>query len=130
MKKTILTMLLALIAVAGQAKNTIVWEAPTVAYSDVPYFVIQKVEMTKERTALYVSIQLLPGAGFQISRGSYLQANGKQYAIAGSDCLELSKWTILGDNAKKDFVLYFKPLPLNTKEFDFIEGLAPNDFKV
>jgi thiol-disulfide isomerase/thioredoxin len=130
MKKTILTILLALIAVAGQAKKTIVWETPTVAYSDVPYFVIQKVEMTKERTALYVSIHLLPGAGFQISRGSYLQANGKQYAIAGSDSLELSKWTILDDSAKKNFVLYFKPLPLNTKEFDFIEGLAPNDFKV
>ena len=130
MKKTILTILLGLIAFVGQAKKTIVWEAPSAAYSDVPYFVIQKVEMTKERTALYASIRLLPGAGFQISNHSYLQAYGEQYAIMGSDSLALNKWTVLDDNAVKDFVLYFKPLPLNTKEFDFIEGLAPNDFKI
>ena len=32
-KKTIITILLALAAMAGQAKKTIVWENPSVAYS-------------------------------------------------------------------------------------------------
>ena len=56
MKQTIITILLALVAMTGQAKKTIVWENPSVAYSAIPYFQIQKVEMTKEKTAMYVRI--------------------------------------------------------------------------
>ena len=74
--KTIITILLVLIAVAGQAKKTIVWENPSVAYSAIPYFQIQKVEMTKEKTVMYVRMALLPGYGFRISKDSYLQTNG------------------------------------------------------
>ena len=67
-KKTIITILLALAAMAGQAKKTIVWENPSVAYSVIPYFQIQKVEMTKEKTAMYVRMDhLLPGFRFRIS---------------------------------------------------------------
>jgi len=36
-KKTIITALLALVAMAGQAKKTIVWENPSVAYTNFPY---------------------------------------------------------------------------------------------
>ena len=75
--KSILTILLAFVAMAGQARKTIVWESPSVAYSAIPYFQIQKVEMTKEKTAMYVRMALLPGYGFRISEDSYLQTNGK-----------------------------------------------------
>ena len=34
-KHTIITILLALVAMAGQAKKTIVWENPSVAYSRI-----------------------------------------------------------------------------------------------
>jgi thiol-disulfide isomerase/thioredoxin len=131
MKKTIITILLALVAMAGQAKKTIVWENPSVAYSAIPYFQIQKVEMTKEKTAMYVRMALLPGYGFRISEESYLQTNGKQYRINGSDGIPLGgDFIILDDSGRKDFVLYFNPLPLDTKEFDFLEGLAEGDYKV
>ena len=130
-KKTIITILLALVAMAGQAKKTIVWENPSVAYSAIPYFQIQKVEMTKEKTAMYVRMALLPGYGFRISEDSYLQTNGKQYRIIGSDSIPLGgDYIVLDDSGRKDFVLYFKPLPLDTKEFDFLEGLAKGDYKV
>ena len=130
-KKTIITILLALIAMSGQAKKTIVWENPSVAYSAIPYFQIQKVEMTKEKTAMYVRMALLPGYGFRISKDSYLQTNGKQYRIIGSDSIPLGgDFIILDDSGRKDFVLHFKPLPLDTKEFDFLEGLAQGDYKV
>ena len=60
-KKTIINALLLLVALTGQAKKTIVWENPSVAYSVIPYFQIQKVEMTKEKTAMYVRmVQSLP----------------------------------------------------------------------
>jgi len=39
-KKTIITILLALVTMTGQAKKTIVWENPSVAYSAIPYFQI------------------------------------------------------------------------------------------
>ena len=131
MKQTIITILLALVAMTGQAKKTIVWENPSVAYSAIPYFQIQKVEMTKEKTAMYVRMALLPGYGFRISEDSYLQTNGKQYRIIGSDSIPLGgDFIILDDSGMKDFVLHFKPLPLDTKEFDFMEGLAQGDYKV
>ncbi|MBO7538968.1 MAG: TlpA family protein disulfide reductase [Prevotella sp.] len=130
-KQTIITVLLALVTLAGQAKKTIVWETPSVAYSAIPYFGIQKVEMTKEKTAMYVSMNLIPGYGFRISKDSYLQTNGKQYGIIGSDSIPLGgDYIVLDDTGRKDFILYFKPLPLDTKEFDFIEGLAKRDYKV
>ncbi|MBR5654989.1 MAG: redoxin family protein, partial [Prevotella sp.] len=130
-KQTIITALLALAAMTGLAKKTIVWENPSVAYSAFSYFEIQKVEMTKEKTAMYVRMALLPGHGFRISKDSYLQTNGKQYGIIGSDSIPLGgDYIILDDTGRKDFVLYFKPLPLDTKEFDFLEGLAKGDYKV
>ena len=130
-KKTIITILFALVALAGHAKKTIVWENPSVAYSAIPYFQIQKVEMTKEKTAMYVRMALLPGYGFRISEDSYLQTNGKQYRIIGSDSIPLGgDYIVLDDSGRKDFVLYFKPLPLDTKEFDFLEGMAKGDYKV
>ena len=129
-KKTIITALLALVAITGQAKKTIVWDNPSVTYTNFPYFVIQKVEMTKEQTVLYASVKLMPGIVFRIQDGSYLQANGMQYAITGSDSIALGKWITLDNSGKKDFVLYFKPLPLNTKEFDFLEGLKRNDYQI
>lgn len=131
MTRIILTTLLTLFTLMGQAKKTIVWENPSVAYSAFSYFEIQKVEMTKEKTAMYVRMTHLPGHGFRISKDSYLQTNGKQYSIIGSDSIPLGgDYIILDDTGRKDFVLYFKPLPLNTKEFDFLEGLAKGDYKV
>ena len=129
-KQTIITILLVLVALAVHAKKTVVWEYPSVVYTNFTYFVIQKVVMTKEQTVLYASVKLLPGLGFRIQDGSYLQANGKQYAITGSDSIALGKWFVLDDSGKKDFVLYFKSLPLNTKEFDFLEGLKRNDYQI
>ena len=131
LRHSILTTLLTLVALTGWAKKTIVWENPSVAYSAIPYFEIQKVEMTKEKTAMYVRMELFPGFGFRISKDSYLQTNGKQYGIIGSDSIPLGgDYIILDDTGRKDFVLYFKPLPLDTKEFDFLEGLAERDYKV
>ena len=130
-KSTIITILLALVAMTGQAKKTIVWENPSVAYSAFPYFEIQKVEMTKEKTAMYVRMAHLPGHGFRISKDSYLQTNGKQYGIIGSDSIPLGgDYIILDDTGRKNFILYFRPLPLDTKEFDFMEGMAKGDYKV
>lgn len=138
-KKTIITILLLFVAMAGLAKQKttvstsrpIVWENPAIGYSDIPYFQIQKVELTKERTALHVRMSLMPGLGFFLKSTCYLQANGKQYESIGSDSIKLDdKRIVLDDTGKKDFVLYFKPMPMDTKEFDFIDGLTDKDYQV
>ena len=47
MKKLLSTFLLALVALTTQAQKAVVWENPSTAYSDIPYFAIQNVELTK-----------------------------------------------------------------------------------
>ena len=130
--KKILTMLFALIALAGQAKEkTIVWEELAVGYSPNPEFMITKVEFSKEKTTLYVVYQYPPDGWFRISKESYLQSDGKTYAIVGSDSIALGEECYTDKETwLRKFVLYFKPLPLETKEFDFLEGTASYDFKV
>ena len=130
-KQNMITILLALVAMAGQAQDTILWQRPAIGYSDIPYFQIQKVELTKEQTALHVRMSLMPGLGFFLKSTCYLQANGKQYESIGSDSIKLDgNRIVMDDTGKKDFVLYFKPLPMDTKEFDFIDGLTEEDYQV
>ena len=127
-----MTLLFALVALGGQAKEkTIVWEELAVGYSPNPQFVITKVELSKEKTTLYAYYHTLPTSWFRISRESYLQSDGKTYAIVGSDSIALDEECYTDEDTwLREFVLYFKPLPLDTKEFDFLEGTASNDFKV
>lgn len=49
----LMIILFAFVAVAGQAQDAILWERPAIGYSDIPYFQIQKVELTKERSGLH-----------------------------------------------------------------------------
>lgn len=130
--RKILTLLFVLVALAGQAKEkTIVWEELAVGYSPNPQFMITKVEFSKEKTTLYAVYQNPPDGWFRISKESYLQSDGKTYAIVGSDSIALDEECYTNEDTwTREFVLYFKPLPLDTKEFDFLEGTALNDFKV
>ena len=67
-KHNVITILLAFVAMTGQAKQeSILWERPAIGYSDIPYFQIQKVELTKEWTALHVRMSLMLGLGFPIT---------------------------------------------------------------
>ena len=131
MKQTIITIMLVLVAMTGQAKvKNIVWEKPLKAYTTNGQFEVRKIELGKDRTTLYARYTGLPNYWFLISKDSYLQANGRQYEITGSDSIQLDTKSYTDDSYKKDFVLYFKPLPKKTKEFDFMEGLKDDAFKV
>ena len=64
-KKTIITILLALVAIAGQAKEkTIVWEQPTTeygnSYGDGFFYLaldVTKVELKDNETVVYITAQ-------------------------------------------------------------------------
>ena len=88
MKRTIIAILLALIAVAGNAKNkAIVWEETSKVFTTYRYFQIKRVELSKQQTKLFCTY--LEGEKFMISKDSYLQANGKVYPIVSADSITL-----------------------------------------
>ena len=131
MKSKVLALLFALVSVVAMGQEKVVWEEVAVGYSPNPQFMITKVELSKEKTTLYAVYQNPPDGWFRISKESYLQSDGKTYAIVGSDSIALDEECYTDKETwLREFVLYFKPLPLDTKEFDFLEGTASNDFKV
>ena len=128
-KKTILIALLAVVCLAGQAQKIVVWEKPVVGYSQYNFFDIQKVELAKDRTSLYMQITYPSDAWFGFSPKTYLEVEGKRYAITGSDSIELGKATQTSPKTmKKQFVLHFKPIPQKTKVFDLLESTQKGDF--
>ena len=130
-KQAIIILLLALVAMAGQAKvKTIIWEKPAKALNCADLLEIEKVELTKQQTRLYASYSNMPGQWFRIAKESCLQSGGKTFRIVGADSITLGEKFTLGNNGSQEFVLHFEPLPVKTKEFDFLEGLGDGDFKV
>ena len=131
MNRTIFTFVLAVVALVAMGQEKVVWEDLMKSYSPNPQFEINKVELTPERTILYASYNNPPTSWFLISKASYLESDGKRYAIIGSDSIALDEECYTDEETwLREFVLYFKPLPLETKEFDFLEGTASYDFKV
>lgn len=130
MKRIFLTSIFVFTAfVSICAQKTVVWEQPIIGYTKYNYFSIQKVELAKDRTSLYMSITFPSEAWFRFSPDSYIEADGKRYAITGSDSIELGKEAYTSPQTmKKDFVLHFQPLPQKTKVFDMLESTQKNDF--
>ena len=57
MKRTIIIIILAFVCIIGQAREkTIVWEKPAIAFNRADYLVIQKVELTKQQTRVFLVV--------------------------------------------------------------------------
>ena len=134
MKLLLLTSAFALMASLGTyAQKTVVWEKPVIGYSQYNYFEIQKVELAKDRTSLYMSVTYPSDAWFQFSPQTYLEVEGDHYAITGGDSIELGVHTYTSPQTmRKEFVLHFKPIPQKTKIFDMLESTQkhPDDYKM
>lgn len=138
MKKAIITTLLILIALAGQAQKTIVWEKPSAFMGrSNGEFVITKVELKQTETVLHVCANYRPSSWIRFAKESFLQTpDGTKYGITGgaktneqeSD-LQLDSLFWMPASGKADLALHFKPVPLDTKEMDFLEGYNDGDFK-
>ena len=137
-KIVIITLLLALITLAGQAQKQVVWEKPTafIGSSSVG-FGIKKVELKPTETILHINVQFAPNYWIRFAKGSFLQTpDGKKYAItSGSKTSENESdmqpdslfW--MPESGTADLALHFDPVPLNTKEMDFIEGYDEGAFR-
>lgn len=86
MKKLIITLLLALVAMSGQAKEkTVIWVKPAKALNCATLLDIEKVELTKQQTKLYARYSNMPGNWFRIAKESYLQSGGKTYPVVSAE---------------------------------------------
>ena len=140
-KKTIITILLALVAVAVQAKEkAIVWEQPTTeygtSYGDGFFNLaldVTKVELKETETVVYITAMQrsdYPDFSFQFVGDTYLKVGETRYSLTSADGIELNKFVQTNKNGKRDMAFHFQPLPQDTKSFDFIEGDGDRAFQI
>lgn len=103
-------------------------ENPIVNYANTATIDISAVEMNDSNTILHISANYRPGYWIRIAGDTYLQANGKQYAITGAEGIQPDSLFWMPESGHADFKLTFEPLPLSTERFDFIEGKEPGAF--
>ena len=137
-KKAIITILLALVAMTGLAQKTVVWEKPS-AFMEAGNTTldITKVELKQTETVLHLIVNFRPGLWIRFAKESFLQTpDGKKYSITGgaktnekeSD-LQPDSLFWIPESGMAHLALHFKPVPLDTKEMDFLEGYNDGDFK-
>lgn len=125
----------------GQAQKIQIWDHPTTEYGNV-YFDgffnialdITKVELKEDETAVYATIRQrsdYPDMDqFKFSKDTYLLADSKRYPVVSAEGIEFDKFRQTEKNGRLDVVFHFRPLPKNTRSFDFIEGEGQGAFQI
>ena len=137
MKQYIITTLLVLVAMAGQAKD-IIWENPSAFMgSYISDFKINKVELKQTETVLHITANYQPHSWIRFDKNSYLQTpDGRKYTITSglktneqeSDLTPDSLFW-MPESGTANLALHFQPVPMDTKKMDFLESEAEQDFK-
>jgi thiol-disulfide isomerase/thioredoxin len=137
-KKTIITALLAFVALTGLAQKQVVWEKPLAfmgAYNSK--FEITKVELKQTETVLHIVANYRPNIWIRFDKRSFVQTpDGRKYFITGGEKtneqesdLQLDSLFWMPESGKANLALHFKPVPLDTKELDFSEGDIDGAFR-
>ena len=119
-KQIIITALLALIWVAGQAQET-VWNNVVAGYNNTQRTVsVTKVDFLADRTDVVIHIDYVAGQWIRIAKDTYLEADGKQYPVKDAAVIQLGEQYTM-PAATLDFVLTFAPVPHGVKQMNLIE---------
>ena len=125
MRPTALASLLALLALAGQAKTFKTIKEP-VAMSHNIYkgeLKARQVIMCDTATTVHLTIVYKKGDNFRFSKDSYLlDEDGNRYALRSAEGLKLDSWVKSPESGITDFTMHFEPMPKRVQVFDFIEG--------
>ena len=134
MKQTIITILLALAAMAGQAKTFKTIKNPeAMACVNMSNGELKAREIIFRDTAttVHFTMEYPKGQSFQFVSSSYLMdEDGNRYPLRSAEGLKLNTWVQSPENGITEFTMHFKPLPKRTQVFDFIEGDVPRAFKL
>ena len=116
--KKLLTIMLALVSIAGQAQ-TKVWNNVVVGYNNAPMISVEKVTFAEDHTELAMRITYFKGRQMGFPSDVYLQAGGKHYAVKDATVLKLNEpYTVPTD--AQNFSLIFEAVPQDTKQMDFV----------
>lgn len=138
MKHTIITALLAVFCMTAVAQKTVVWNNPSAFMGEsTGEFKITKVELKTTETVLHVHADYYPGGKFSFSKNSFVQTpDGSKYAITsgaktseGETDFPLDSFYEVPKSGKLNLALHFNPVPMDTKQMDFMEGYGERDFK-
>lgn len=105
-------------------------ENPFIESANTMTLDISKVELSDTATVLYTDAYFRPHYWIRISSESYLQADGKKYALKGTQGIEADSLFWMPETGEASFRLSFEPLPQNTRSFDFIESDCDDCFKL
>ena len=105
-------------------------ENPLIETSNTMTLDITKVELTDTATILQVDAYFQPRYWIRIDSKTYLQADGQKYALTSAQGITPDSLFWMPDSGEASFQLTFQPLPLGTKQFDFIESDCEDCFKL
>jgi len=103
---------------------------PIINFANTSTLDITRVELNDSNTVLHVNAYYRPGYWIRIAEDTHLVADGKQYAMTGTDGIEPGTEFWMPESGEANFKLIFEPLPYSTKRFDFIEGNDPRAFTI
>ena len=138
MKQSIITAMLALVALAGRAQKQVVWENPSAFMGSYnSEFKITKVELKPSETVLHIFANYTPGNWIRFDKHSFLLTpDGSRYGITSGAKTNEQEADLLLDSlfwmpesGTANLALHFQPVPLETKQMDFLESYNENDFK-
>ena len=132
-KKTIITTLLALIAMVGQAKvyKTTVSTSRSIKAPEVMVnadvipgeLKIDEVIMTDTATTLCFTMVYPQNETFRFVKNSYLvDEDGHRYSLRSAEGIALDTW--IKSPGTTEFKVHFEPMPSHVQLFDFIEDDA------
>ena len=140
MKKTVITMLFALVTMMAMGQKSVEWDKPTTEYGTHygdGFFQlaldVTKVELKDSETVVHITaIQCpdYPDSWFQFASDTYLKVGNNRYTVLSADGIELDKQTRTNKDGKRDVVFHFPSLPKGIKSFDFIEGDEEGAFQI
>ena len=126
LRRTIITILLVLVAMAGQAKTFKTIKNPeTMACVNVNpgELKVREIIFRDTATTVHFTMEKEKGQSFRFASTSYLlDEDGIRYPLRSAEEIALDSWVLSPESGVTDFTMHFEPMPKNTQVFDYIEG--------
>ena len=133
-KSTIITILLALVSVVGQAKTFKTIKNPeTMACVNVNPGELKAREIIFRDTAttVHFTMEKEKGQSFRFASTSYLlDEDGNRYPLRSADGIALDSWVQSPESGITNFTVHFEPMPKKVQVFDYIEGDEKGSFRL
>ena len=111
--------------------NTKVVNYPTSESTNTDILEVKQVELTDTATIVHFNAYYIPKYWIQVSKNTQLvDEKGASYTLQKADGITPGEHFFLPESGEAEFSLTFKPLPLETKLFNFTEGTAQNDWQI